>query len=263
MPFFTWWPHQTGGGTTRQVITLTEDLSDLQITPKRDVIDTFAIDGGRVRELLRPYCDVRIVLERYTDRDLFRRLNSMINHLERGGVVAFGLDSAKAWACELRFDVDPNAEIVHTGPNKTGTYHPDSASATPTVGDEITIESSPPLGKREQHIAQTVAAAGDNFVIGINHADANDSMFDYFKAGSIVRNSDFFPTLVLPASGVGAMTNTHDHRISYTFDITLTYIKPRFEVEVPNQYGNTGTNVTVQDQPDYTISTVIVQGPKN
>ncbi len=95
MPFFTWWPHQSRTGTTRQTITLTEGLSDLQITPKRDVIDTFAIDGGRARELLRPYCEVRIVLERNTDRELFRRFNSMINHLQHRGVAAVGLDSQK------------------------------------------------------------------------------------------------------------------------------------------------------------------------
>jgi hypothetical protein len=254
MPFFTWWPHQSRTGTTRQTITLTEDLSDLQIMPKRDVVDTYAIDGGRVRELLRPYVDVRIVLERYTDRDLFRRFNSMINHLERGGVVAFGLDSAKAWACRLDREAGPNAISLTVGANETTTYHADSASASPSVGDELTIESSPPIAKREQHLVESVTALSPGFKISIDDSDVVDSLYDYFPAGSLVRHSDFFPTLILPQSGVGAMSNTHDHRISYTLDLTLTYLIPRTEVEVPNQYSNTNQTITIQDKPDYEVA---------
>ena len=194
-PFFTWWPHQSKLGTTRQTITLSEGLSDLQITPKRDIIDTYTIDGGRVRELLRPYLDVRIVLERYTDRGLFRDLNSMINHLERGGVVAFGLDSENAWSCPLLEEVEPGTKVLKVGPNETTTYHADSASAVPQVGDELTIESSPPVAKRESHVIEGLASSGTNFSLTIDNAstDIENHTFDYFPEGSTVRFSDFFP----------------------------------------------------------------------
>ena len=255
-PFFTWWPHQSRVGTSRQTITFTEGLSDLQITPRRDVIDTYALDGGRKRELLRPYMDVRIVLERYTDRGLFRDLNSMINHLERGGTVAFGTDSAKAWACKLQTDIAPKTKLFKIGPNLTTMYHEDSASTVPTTLDEITIESSPPLAKRESHIIKGISshtATHTTISIDDSNPDIENFTFDYFPENSLVRFSDFFPTLIQPASGVGAQVNTHDHRISYTLDITLTYIIPRLEVDIPNQYS--GTTVNLNDQPQYNIST--------
>lgn len=255
-PFFTWWPHQSRLGTTRQTITLTEDLSDLQITPRRTVIDTYAIDGGRKRELLRPSLDVRIILERYSDRDLFRRFNSMINHLERGGMVAFGLDSAKAWACRTTIDIAPDSTNLIVGDSETTTYHADSASASPTVGDEITIESAPPLAKRESHIIETVSSlSGGGFDIGIDDSDVVDSTFDYFPEDSLVRFSDFFPTLYQPSNQVGAPSNTHDHRISYTLDLTLTYMIPRRKVEIPNQYAPTG--IVKIDEPQFDPKNVI------
>lgn len=254
-PFFTWWPHQSRLGTVRQTITLTEDLSDLQITPRRTVVDTYALDGGRKRELLMPSLDVRIVLERYSDRDLFRRFNSMINHLERGGMVAFGLDSAKAYACRLTTDVAPDTTNLIVGANETTAYHPDSASAAPAVGDEITIESSPPLAKRESHIVEAVSASGDGFDIAIDDSGVVDSLFDYFPEDSLVRFSDFFPTLYQPANQVGAAVNTHDHRISYTLDLTLTYMIPRRKVEIPNQYAPTG--IVSIDEPQFDPSSTI------
>ncbi len=252
-PFFTWWPHQSKLGTTRQTITLSEGLSDLQITPKRDIIDTYTIDGGRVRELLRPYLDVRIVLERYTDRNLFRDLNSMINHLERGGTVAFGLDSENAWSCQLLVEVEPGATLLKVGPNETSTYHADSASAVPQIKDEITIESGPPVAKRESHVIEGIGTSGENFNLTIDPADVlrERATFDYFPEGSTVRFSDFFPTMILPTGAVGSMMNTHDHRIAYTLDITLTYVIPRKEIAVPNQYGNLG--IATVDQPQYDI----------
>lgn len=238
-PFFTWWPHQSRLGTVRQTITFNEGLSDLQISPRREVIDTYALDGSRKRELLRPSLDVRIVLERYTDRDLFRRLNSMINHLERGGIVAFGRDSAKAYSTRLVADIPPDSTAFTVGEVETTTYHPDSASVSPAVGDEITIESGPPLAKREQHVIEAVASAGTGFQIDIDDSGVVDSTYDYFPSGSIVRHSDFFPTMYQPTSQVGADVNTHDHRISYTLDITLTYMIPRVAIEIPHQYSPT------------------------
>ena len=249
-PFFTWWPHQSRTGTSRQIITFTEGLSDIQITPRRDVIDTYALDGGRKRELLRPYMDVRIVLERYTDRGLFRDLNAMINHLERGGVVAFGTDSAKAWACNTNKEHPPKSKFLQVRTSETTMYHPDSETTDPVVGDEFVIESSPPLAKRESHIIESLIDTGELLSLGIDpsSADVEKFTFDYYPENSLCRFSDFFPTLIQPAGAVGAPVNTHDHRISYTLDITLTYVIPRLEVDIPNQY--TGT-INVKETPDY------------
>ena len=101
--FYTWKPHQTTDiAPARETITLTEDLTDLQITPKRDTFESYSIFGGRSRENLRAWMDVRITLDRFNDRELFRRFRGMIDHLERGGSVAFGNDSNKCYSTHLR-----------------------------------------------------------------------------------------------------------------------------------------------------------------
>lgn len=224
-PFFTWWPHMTVGSGARETITLTEDLSDLQVTPKRDVNDTYSVQGGRSRELLRPWVEVRIVLERFTDRALFRKFSAMINHLERGGYVAFGVDSEKAYMMSTEVSRFQGQTTIDTTGNLATAYHADTASVA--NGDEIIIESAPPKASREYHTigayaAGTTGSAGITFTLG-----SGEALQDDFEGGSRLRYSDFWPTMILPNSGVGSALLTHDHRISYTLDLNLVYVIPR------------------------------------
>ena len=221
-PFFSWFPHQADGATM-ETITLSEELSDLQVTPKRDVIDSFGIHGGRSRELLRPWVDIRIVLDRFNDRALFRKLTAMINHLERGGVITFCNDSDKAFAARTRAAEAQDSSIMDLTPQDTDLYttHP----ATLANGDEVVIESGPPAGKREYHtIAShtTDGTGGTRLVIGADGLD----LFDDYPAGSVVRFSDLYPTLILGPGQVGGALLTHDHRITYTLDLLLSSIQP-------------------------------------
>lgn len=250
-PFFTWWPHQTRSTSGRETITLSEDLSDLQVTPKRDVVETYSVHGGRSVELLRPWVEVRIVLERFTDRALFRKFSAMINHLERGGVVAFGLDSAKAWMVRTREPIYQGGVTIDGTGNLANGFHDDSATTyVVTVGDEVIIESGPPAAKREYQTL-TAITGGTDGALGTTHVTIDPSSStptnafrDDYANGCVIRFSDFWPTLILPGGGVGSAMLTHDHRISYTLDLNLVYVIPADEEDTE------GINLVGKRAPD-------------
>jgi len=244
-------PHQIGmdGATpSREYITLTEDLSDLQITPRRDVADAFSISGGRSRELLRPWQNVRIVLDRFNDRDLFRQFSGMINHLERGGAITFCNDRDKCFAARTNAIVRQNQPFLNLGEKfESGefyTTHPDTLEA----GDEIVIESGPPVGKREYLTVQSHAALTDGSGgTKIQTPGGAGGTMDEYPPGSLVRFSDLYPILIMEPGQVGGGHLTHDHRITYTLDLNLatvqTYPDPDFQASrqntaKPNDWGN-------------------------
>ena len=228
----------TGLSPARETILLSESLSDLQVQPRRDVVDTFSISGGRSRELLRPWIDVRIVLDRFNDRKLFRKFSAMINHLERGGPITFGNDSSKAFLSYTTGRAVQGTSILSLA--KQVYVSPTSyAPATLDAGDEIVIESGPPAGKREYHIVSTHSVDGDGSKLTLG--DSLD-LFDDYPRGSVVRHSDLFPVLIMGPGQVGAASLTHDHRITYTLDILLSMIHPHPESDTVPQGGGSKTH---------------------
>ena len=220
-PFFTWMPFVQF--PNRIFLSLGEDLSDLQVTPTRDSSDAVTIAGLHRRTNFAPGQSVRIVLERFTDRGMFRQFQNMINHLERGGYVSFGLDDTKAYA---------------------------SGSTSAPFGEELIIETPAPYGKREYHAAYAVT--GDGTATGATidldassgSAVTNQQLQNDYYAGALVRVSDFWPKLYLPSGSIGSPLLTHDHRISYTLDIGLQYCIPDLvavDVYVPPAEKEVGT----------------------
>ena len=120
----------------------------MQVTPRRDVADAFTLHGGRSRELLRPWVEIRILYDRFTSRPLFRRFSAMINHLERGGLVAFGVDSDKVYSARVQGPLSPSSTYINLGPNiSTAKY--DTICPHLAIGDEFVIETGAPLARRE------------------------------------------------------------------------------------------------------------------
>jgi hypothetical protein len=236
-PFFSWYPLHSMSPRI-EIINFGEDLSDLQVTPKRDVVDSFSLMGGRSRELLRPWVEVRVVLDRFTDRKLFRQLSAMINHLERGGSVAFGNDHQKIWMARTERISQGATSVLH-GSNVGGGYYDGSTPVLSTLSspDEIVIETGAPLAKREYHTVSSASASQ------INLGESLDT-FDSYPTGSIVRYSDFYPTLIMPPNEVGGAHLTHDHRITYTLDINLAYV-------IPVVTGDSNDQPNGGDQPDW------------
>lgn len=252
LPFFTWRPHQTRkySGDDRLWIDFPEELSDLQVTPRRDVFDTFSIYGGRSREYTRSWLDVRIVLDRFSDRALFRQFSAMINHLERGGVVAFGTDSAKCFSSSLYMSNNPGSLFYYTSYNEAALYHP-SAPAILTEGDEMVIESPPPKAGREYLRYKSSTATGSGYKIQpMDEGTYNKYAKDFYPEGSRLRHSDFFPTLILPPGAVGSQMLTHDHRITYTLDINLVLVAPRRHISQGGLVQDTMDPNTFEDEND-------------
>ena len=258
-PFFTWKPHQTTSysGGARVTIDLTEILTDLQITPRRDVVDSFSIFGGRSRENLRAWMDIRIQLDRFTDRELFRKFRNMIDHLERGGSIAFGNDSEKCYASQLTEKHYQGTVQLHTGENLFTTYHSD-APAQLAQGDEIVVESFPPKAGREYQVVHS-HTAGTPEKINLGPGFSGGKLVDSYGENARVRHTDFWPVLILPTAGVGAPMLTHDRRMTYTLDILLSYVLPVPEPQTSAQGANKESTVTydgigiLTDKPDYDI----------
>tara|TARA_R100001443_G_scaffold112277_1_gene125709 strand:+ start:773 stop:1735 length:963 start_codon:yes stop_codon:yes gene_type:complete len=235
LPFFCWKPQIPLPQRTH--VDLGEELSDLQVTPVRVASDAVTLNGRYTRLTHTPQLQVRIVLERFKDRHLFRKLSAMINHLERGGYVTFGLDSAKAYGAKIKTEHTQNRTTIDVSSNLYKRYHPDSssldmlaASTTAPYGDEIVIESPPPIAAREYFTvvgATDAGSGGARYKIDTSSTITGDMLrFDY-PVDSFVRFSDFYPRLFLPESQVGGGLLTHDHRNTYTLDLPLTYIIPQ------------------------------------
>jgi len=250
-PIFSWIPHQLDATTLfemddpEQRVYLDlydhrEQLSDLQVTPMRDVVDTYSIGGGVSRTMTRAWQNVRIVIDRFNDRDLFRRLSNMINHLERGGVVSFANRKDKCYASRLVSDVFPDDKVIRVGPNLCKAYSTTEIDfLNEAQNDEIVIEQAPPFSKRWHGVLISKTETGDGGAshqvgrIAYGGSDTIYAVEEGFNQGDLVRYHDFWPTLVLPKSQVGAGLLTHDHRITYTLDLNLQYIIP---------YQNIGTH---------------------
>ena len=225
-PFFTWLPHQTTDVTSyRETITLAEDLTDLQITPKRDTFESYSIFGGRSRENLRAWMDVRITLDRFNDRNLFLQFRNMIDHLERGGAVSFGNDSAKCYSAALRKECRQRNIGVDVGRNLHKTRHADAQDQL-AVGDEIVLESFPPKASREYHTIKTVSGSSTATTYLFGPSGAEVLAQDDYAINSRMRHADYLPTLILPSNQVGSLMLTHDRRITFTLDLNLTYVLP-------------------------------------
>ena len=227
-PFFSWRPHQqvspVDGMGDREEILLDEDLTDLQITPKRDIVDAWSIGGGRSRQNMRAWMEVRITLDRFTDRTLFRKFRGMINHLERGGSIAFGNDHQKAVLGRINGYGVQGSDKIKLGVNECSGYSSAVGDKTELdVGDGLVIESPLPLANRHySKIGQKVAFGFDSTIL---YKSLDPPLYTNFPLQGWGRHEDFFPTLVLPS--VGGAYLTHDRRLTYTLDITLVYVLPR------------------------------------
>ena len=222
-PIFSWLPHQDGTSSPiRQYIELSEYLSDLQVTPQRDVSDTYAISGGVTRTMTRAWLNVRITLDRFSDRAVFRDLTNMINHLERGGTVSFCNDKNKAYAARL------DAAGISTGGTKIGAgenlYKKYSTTAVDflQINDEVVVENEPPFAVR----AIKKIAGKTEFDTGAASYTVDAAFTEAHREGAFIRYADFWPCLYLPKSQINSGVLTHDHRINYTLDINLQYIIP-------------------------------------
>ncbi len=208
-------PHPDTSKVATQTIDLGEVISDLQITPYRISHDAVSIGGRLSRVNRRVGLRARIILERFTDTELAEKLYTMGDHIERGGAVSFTVDTAKCYAAFVKAMPDdfysaPTRGTYMMGPALFDEY---SASA-PAAGDVLFVESFGPDAKREEVRVHT-------FNVLTRELQVSPPLRYNHQGPLMIRHRDFFPVLFRSARNNEQAMLTHDHRISYTWDLTL------------------------------------------
>lgn len=213
-----------------------ERVSDLQITPYREVSDSVSIGGSFSRVARRSGMRVRIVLERFTDFRLAEQFYSLQSHLEAGGGFSFAVDSAKTFAAFItsadsgsgfgfahdRFTHDDRLLSEYGGPGLA-------------ADDVIHIQSFGPGGRREEMQVDTYTSASKQI------ETKTEAIYDH-SWPALVRHRDFFPYLIWPQGQVSSPIITHDHRVSWTLDFSCE-VYPGNLLASYGQAGADGSNL--------------------
>ena len=246
-PRFYWYPTEmysvpwtTSTGDVH-IVDIDEPISDLQVSMHRSASDAITYTMRKHRRHYKPYLEVRVILERFTDESLARELYSMESHLQKGNHVGFTADRAKTWASWAgRVSATMGSEVISQGTRifsvngsamagsvgYANIFRHWESAATVAIGDIINIDGRvPDFNHEELQVASGVSlgsTARDGTVYVEQTHNGGYTRYPYL-AGSIVRYRDFWPYLCLPQSGIGKPLLTHDHRISYTFDAVFHY----------------------------------------
>ena len=242
-PRFYWTSWEKGvpwmSGTITRTVDIDEPISDLQIRQTREVSDAITLSSMQHRNHKRPYLEVRVILERFTDPALARELYALESHLQKGGYVGFSADRSKTWASWLGGGTSPTGELVVAegdkllsvyGPARVGAdsnsnlfKHYESTGLV-SGGDIVALDGTI---DNFHHEELEVDASGNTFSgtrstgkLNTVATHAGGARYEY-EQGSIVRYRDFWPYLSLPDNQVGKPIITHDHRVSWTFDATF------------------------------------------
>lgn len=201
-------------------IDLGEPLSDLQRTVMVSEVSAEAINGRISTVRLAARTRVRVLIERFVDPVLARKLRTLENHLQRGGVMAIAEDKDKAVAAfiEATPDRGDNGFVLQGRP------FPFNPSAALEVGDFVTVQSpSPKYLYEEQEMALALP-------IGSNLVALSLLTFDYTgEPWALFRHRGFWPVMQVPLASRASTFLTHDHRISWTFDLLLEESQPMLE----------------------------------
>ena len=214
-PVFWWWPG--GDGTAPEELLLPRALADLFWEPVRHRRAGWtaagqmhtASQGGRLR--------VTIVYGQWNnsggEQYLDHKLESLSSHLERGGLVAFSSRKDKAWFAHMTTAPTRGNTLVLNTSNVFDSLW--DATGGIAANDVVCIESANPENKREYNRLTSVSSSGYSVTL----ADAIRE--DYVESPVMVRWRDFFPCLRLPDDQVGRNFVSHDHRATFSLDITL------------------------------------------
>jgi len=195
-------------------IQLPAPLTELSWVPLRDRRSGWTIAGDMRSAVNTGRLRVTITLGPYNDTGdyqyLSHQLESMSAHLERGLPVSFAADRERAWLSEASQTTGSN-KIVH-GTNVCSAYN---ASAAFAVDDIMCLESPNPELNREYLRVTSIWSYLPQFLT------ATEVRYTYEEGPVMLRHRDFFPVLYLPEDMLGNSIVTHDHRLTFTLDVSL------------------------------------------
>lgn len=193
-------------------------LSDLIVGTVRDTIDGYSRTGTMYRDSGGSRQRVRIVVERFRDIALQRKLESMSAHLERGGSVGFCVDEDKLWGSFMTSASSATRGTVAL--NTSGNLWSAWSSGALGTLDEVCVNSAPPESTRDYHQILGSLTASSTVV-------SLDSGLTYTSTVGpiLVRYRDFWPALKMPGGQVDRLSErpilTNFRRLGYTLDLTL------------------------------------------
>ena len=239
-----WYPYD--GGRLEEIDFGTEGISSVIEMPVRDVRDSHSIGGAFHRTVLSGGMRVRLVLERFSGlttagKTLHRQLASLEAHLHRGGLMVFSADRDNAWLGFMEGTLLPiqGTGFLHTAggnilPQFTGT----GVAAALAAGDELVLETPNPTLHREWLLVSSESGGS----ITLDTSDGQQVRYDYRdQSVAWVRERNFYPALRLPDNQVGKPLLITDHRLTYTWDVTLEldYLAIESLIVGPNLAGHT------------------------
>ncbi|MEO1715754.1 MAG: hypothetical protein AAFR76_01470 [Planctomycetota bacterium] len=214
-PAFFYYPDPRG---TLEVIDFGEGASDLQEVPGAVVNDAQGGDGSFYRQYLTPTYAVRIVLERFgpaAQNALERDLQSLQEHLHRGGRVGFCRNRSKAFASLTNLSYDRGDAQMLTAGNALAAWSDTADASALAVGDEVVFEQPPPVTQRE--VCALLSTSGNAFSL------QSGSVLRYtYDQPMIARYRDCWVELFMTKEQIKPIVN-HDHRKNFTLDVTLSY----------------------------------------
>lgn len=197
------------------VLTLATALSDLNETVGAKSTVAEALDGSPYTTYDRPTLRVRIEIERFGSpgaNAVERALMALQNHLDRGGLIGFAKDHAKAFCGVIPAGLVGGSTVLRTRGNGFSAW---SASGAVAADDEVVIESSTPTWRRE--ISSVASVSGNTVTL------SEATRYSHPDTSCIVRHRDFYPVLFRPESERGRPIVTSDRRRNYTLDMELEY----------------------------------------
>ena len=192
-------------------IDIGEGLSDLQKNGAVVQSASESVSGAVYTNQTSARSMVRVINERFTSYALARQLETLENHLRRGGVIAVAEESSKAFAGYLNFPLPSSGA---TSFSLQGTPWPFAGVITLAGGNEFVLQSPSPKYLRELGLL-TSHGAGNTMTVPA-------TVYDYSAEPWVLfRTRGFWPLLRLPVGQRNQKMLTHDHRISWTFDVQL------------------------------------------
>jgi hypothetical protein len=197
------------GAPTVEEIDLLENVTRLEELFEVVKSDTESLSGRSYGAHWRTRLRLRLSLERFTSAALFRQLMTLQSYLNRGGTMAFALDSSKAFAGYGRQAFNRGALTLYTGGN---TWNHQTSTPALVSGDEVWIQGDANEGVQELCTVTGHTVQDTLGVAGLTYT--------YQTQYPLVRWRDYWPALKLPPGEAPTIVTT-DRRIGNTLDVEL------------------------------------------
>lgn len=213
-PFLFYYPDgglgSAGIGSLETIDLIDPYLSDLQEEPIVEAETSMTWAGRHFTNMESGRLRVRVTLERFTTFDLAEKLETLQSHLARGGYVSVAADKDKVFATFATALTTRGDTTVRVADNAFKNYTTSSVFA---ANDRINICSPNPECKREYVRLSSVSGHVLTLLTPVRYSRQIEPV--------MVRHRDFYPVMVLAPDERSRPIVTHDHRISWSLDMTL------------------------------------------